>query len=183
MCDKILKLNVGCGLDYRESTDTVQWINVDINETTKADIHHDLHIALPIEDLSVDHVYAGHVIEHCGFHVVTYCIGDWIRTLKIGGTISIRTPDLEALAKEYVDGTINHLAFVQQAYGGGYRSVRGSVHCLTIDWKWILSNFFAFGCGNIERHEGGRWELCVTAVKEKHVVMPIPPRDLYETIK
>lgn len=53
------KLNLGCGFDYRPG-----WVNLDSNDSIKADIHHDLEKKLPFEDNPFDEVFAGQVIEH-----------------------------------------------------------------------------------------------------------------------
>ena len=172
----MIKLNLGCGNDFRDGDG---WVNIDMNPKFRADIYHDLHKPLPFDDLSVDHVYASHVLEHCGFHVVNYCVADWVRVLKIGGTIDIITPDLRTLAEDYIKSSSFYPNFVNRVFGGGYRSVRGSVHNICVDASWLRGQLWSWGCGEIEQYQHDKWELCMRAVKAKHVSSSIPPIDLY----
>lgn len=67
-------LNLGCGLDYRESTTTEQWTNLDIDREVKADLYGDASNMLYLEtrkgNLGVvgpnvfDHIYSHHSLEH-----------------------------------------------------------------------------------------------------------------------
>jgi len=174
-----LNLNLGCSTDYRESTEDDKWVNIDLNPNVKADIYHDLHTPLPFDDLSVDHIYASHVLEHCGFHVVNYCVADWVRVLKIGGTINIRTPDLRSMAEEYVRVPEFYLRFMQGVFGGGYRSKVGSTHQICVDWPWLNGQLWTWGCTDIKRYGGDKWELCVTARKATHNPREIPAIDVF----
>jgi len=54
-----MKINLGCGNDYRE-----EWVNVDFNKEIKADEYIDLELPLPYEDNSVDEVLLDNTLEH-----------------------------------------------------------------------------------------------------------------------
>jgi len=58
------KLNLGCGNDYKKSTNNVKWTNLDFNKEVKADIYHDLNKKLPFKDNEFDYILADNVIEH-----------------------------------------------------------------------------------------------------------------------
>jgi SAM-dependent methyltransferase len=54
-----MKLNLGCGNDYREG-----WVNVDRGDC-KCDVEHDLfEFPYPFEDSSVDAIFLSHMMEH-----------------------------------------------------------------------------------------------------------------------
>lgn len=57
-------LNLGCGRDYRASTDDEVWLNCDKEKSIKADVYFDLEKAWPLEDSKYDYLFASHVIEH-----------------------------------------------------------------------------------------------------------------------
>ena len=41
-------LNLGSGLDYRESTEEIKWVNLDCDRKIKADIYTDLEKNFPV---------------------------------------------------------------------------------------------------------------------------------------
>lgn len=61
---RIRGLNLGCGPDYRESTDEIEWVNVD-NGICKCDIHVDIEEAHLYPDWGeFDRIEAIQVLEH-----------------------------------------------------------------------------------------------------------------------
>lgn len=57
-------LNLGCGNDYRESTNEVKWINADKGDC-KVDARMDIEWGIwPFEESSFDEIYAIQVLEH-----------------------------------------------------------------------------------------------------------------------
>lgn len=94
-----LKLvNLGCGTHYHAA-----WINLDVNPLAKDVGLLDLNRPLPFIDDSVDVVYLSHVIEHFAFEDGKRVLGDIFRVLKPQGVIRIVTPDLESLARSYLE--------------------------------------------------------------------------------
>ena len=55
----MIKINLGCGKDYREG-----WINVDFNKEVKADIYADLSKRLPFDNNYSDLILLDNVLEH-----------------------------------------------------------------------------------------------------------------------
>ena len=81
-----MKLNLGCGDDYREG-----YINIDRIVMPKLDMQHDLEdIPLPFEDNSVDHTYASHVLEHIRNYMPL--VEDLHRISKPGASMEIVVP-------------------------------------------------------------------------------------------
>ncbi len=88
-----LILEIGCG-DKKDHADS---IGLDIRMTDKVDLVADAR-KLPFIDGCFDLVYTSHTIEHLSHREVRTIITDWIRVLRIGGTLEIRCPDLRARA-------------------------------------------------------------------------------------
>jgi len=91
--EKIVKLNLGCGTDYREG-----FINVDNSPYIKTDIKFDLDTyPFPFKDNSVDYINCTAVIEH--LKDMLKFMEEIHRILKKGGKIRFRVP----LAGTFVD--------------------------------------------------------------------------------
>jgi SAM-dependent methyltransferase len=58
---------------------------------------------LPLPSASAQGVYASHVLEHLAFVDFQKAIRETYRVLKPGGTFRLVVPDLETLARRYVD--------------------------------------------------------------------------------
>ena len=83
---KKIKLNLGCGKNYREG-----FINVDSSPYIKKDLTLDLNkYPLPFDDNSVDYVLAMAIIEH--LNDMKSFIEEIHRILKVGGKIRFRVP-------------------------------------------------------------------------------------------
>lgn len=84
--EKEVKLNLGCGIDYKEG-----WVNIDYNKDLKADIHLDIDKdPLPFEDSSVDYILLKHVLEHIS-DMIRFMEECW-RVLKPDATMAISSP-------------------------------------------------------------------------------------------
>jgi SAM-dependent methyltransferase len=64
---------------------------------------HDLRKGIPFPDNSVDAVYHSHVIEHIDRNAVATFLREIYRVLKPGGIQRIVAPDLEPLARRYLE--------------------------------------------------------------------------------
>lgn len=88
-----LRLNLGCGKDYKEG-----FINVDNSPYLKKDLEWDLDkYPLPFKDGSVDYILALAVIEH--LKDMKAFLEEAHRLLKMGGKLRFRVP----LAFTHVD--------------------------------------------------------------------------------
>lgn len=87
---KLLKINVGCGRDYREG-----WVNTDVSEDVRCDYLCDIGKQfLPASEEEAELVYISGVLEQIGpnselIHAFNEC---W-RVLKPGGIIQIVVPN------------------------------------------------------------------------------------------
>lgn len=91
-----MKLNVGCGTDYRRG-----WENVDIavNELVTPDTVASV-AALPYPDCHFTHAYASHVLEHVPWADVELAVGHLHRVLVPGGRLCVVGPNVASMSWE-----------------------------------------------------------------------------------
>ncbi|MEW6237616.1 MAG: methyltransferase domain-containing protein [Candidatus Omnitrophota bacterium] len=97
MSDKTL-LNLGCGKRYHPD-----WINIDLASRDPNVIAYDLSQGIPFGDGSMDAVYHSHMLEHLRRSDARFCLLECFRVLKPGGVIRIATPDMERIARQYLE--------------------------------------------------------------------------------
>jgi predicted SAM-dependent methyltransferase len=90
-------LNLGCGNKFH-----TEWTNVDFVSTGKGVIAHDLLRGIPFPDNSFKVVYHSHVLEHFPKRKAAEFIKECYRVLSPGGIIRIAVPDLEQIARNYI---------------------------------------------------------------------------------
>lgn len=98
-----VKLNVGCGTDYKEG-----WINIDNNsdnniEDGKLDLNWDLRNPLPFPEGSVDYIFNEHFVEHLTVEESQKIIRDFMRVLKPNGVLRIAMPNLVDAVDNYLN--------------------------------------------------------------------------------
>ena len=94
-----IKLNLGCGTDYKEG-----WINIDNNSDKnikKLDVLWDLRNPLPIPEKTVDFIFHEHLLEHLTVGEGINFLKECLRILKPKGVMRIAIPDLEETVKDY----------------------------------------------------------------------------------
>jgi predicted SAM-dependent methyltransferase len=90
-------LNIGCGATFHGD-----WVNVDAAPASPDVIAHDLASGLPFPDGHFQAVYASHVLEHFDPDGGMRLLRDCHRVLQPGGIARIVVPDLEPIAKSYL---------------------------------------------------------------------------------
>lgn len=105
----MLNLNLGSGTTRKQD-----YLSVDLY--ADADLEVDLRNPLPFDNETVDNIYACHVIEHFSRDEWEEIYPDWVRVLKIGGTIEIRCPDIVKSCQQLIDNP-NELRSLQILYG------------------------------------------------------------------
>lgn len=85
-----MKINIGCGRDYREG-----WVNTDISLATKADFYFDIgKETLLMEGDQAELVYISGVLEQIGPNdELRHALNECHRLLKPGGMIQIVVPN------------------------------------------------------------------------------------------
>lgn len=87
-----LRLNLGCGNDRRDG-----WINVDLREDV-ADVVCDVRKLEGYADGEVDEILAEDILEHFPETETADILAEWARVLRPDGTLTVKTPNLLALA-------------------------------------------------------------------------------------
>lgn len=115
-------LNIGCGENRREG-----WVNLDVVPRGEDAMVHDASQPLPFEDNTADMTYCSHILEHLPRQVAPQLVGECLRVLKPGGVARFVVPDLETLARLYLES-------LQGALSGDEDAAR--------QYEWILLELF-----------------------------------------
>jgi len=103
-----MKLHLGCGTKKKEG-----WINIDSVAALQPDLVYDISQPLPYDDLTVDEVLAEDLLEHFDKYLRFVVFYEWVRVLKIGGTITLQVPDFKkTLLKYFKFGYDNFVDFI-----------------------------------------------------------------------
>lgn len=110
----MVTLDLGCG-DKKKAD-----IGVDIRKVEGVtDYVLDISQPLPFEDCKFSAIIASDVFEHFPRAKIVSILKEWIRVLEHGGTITIKTPNINTLALAYVHGKIDGWEFARKMYGNG----------------------------------------------------------------
>jgi predicted SAM-dependent methyltransferase len=90
-------LNLGCGNRFHRD-----WVNVDFTSTGENVLAHNLTLGVPFPDNHFDVVYHSHVLEHFTKAAGAAFIQECFRVIRPGGVIRVAVPDLERIAREYL---------------------------------------------------------------------------------
>lgn len=96
--DRPRLLNLGCGARFHDA-----WINVDLQPIDNAVRRHDVGRRLPFPDQHFSAVYHSHLLEHLPPPAALALIQECFRVLQPGGTLRIAVPDLEDIARLYLE--------------------------------------------------------------------------------
>ncbi len=108
--EKSLRLHLGCGTNKLPG-----WVNVDSVKDCQPDLLHDLAKPLAFTDLSVDAILAEGLLEHFDKYMRYAVFSDWVRVLKIGGTITVGVPNFKKIIFRYFKFEFNN--FVDTIFG------------------------------------------------------------------
>lgn len=91
-------VNLGCGRRVHP-----QWVNFDFVASVPGVQQADLRKGIPLPDQSADAIYHAHVLEHFGRPDGERLLKECCRVLKPGGVIRVVVPDLEQIARDYLE--------------------------------------------------------------------------------
>ena len=91
-------LNIGCGRRYHGD-----WVNLDLETADTNVIRHDVNQGLPFEEGKFAAVYHSHILEHLEPKEGRKLIEECYRVLRPGGILRIAVPDLECIARLYLE--------------------------------------------------------------------------------
>ena len=93
-----LLVNIGCGSTWHPA-----WVNLDMRPVSPQVRSWDVAGGLPFGDAEVQACYASHVLEHLSRPQAKALLNECWRVLRPGGVLRLAVPDLEAIAREYLD--------------------------------------------------------------------------------
>ena len=102
-------LNLGCGSHFNSD-----WTNVDFISTGEGIIAHNLRQGIPFADRTFDVVYHSHVLEHFPKNEAEFFLQECYRVLESQGIIRVVIPDLEQIARLYLQSLENALQGSQE---------------------------------------------------------------------
>ena len=139
----VLNLNLGCGPMIVPG-----YINCDKYDEN-ADVMCDV-TELPFDSDSVDTIYASHIIEHFDFMEAFDVLTEWKRVLKVGGILSIETPDLLGICIEFVAADEERRVSL---YGNLFATpwIEGQTHKFLYTEAQLYSSLMWLEFRNIER--------------------------------
>ena len=92
-----MKLNLGCGYDYKEG-----WINVDAYTPQYVDVFDYVETLRKFKRMTVDHIYAAHVLEHLSQKDARKAVRRWYNLLKIDGIVEIIVPNIPVIIEKWI---------------------------------------------------------------------------------
>jgi cephalosporin hydroxylase/predicted SAM-dependent methyltransferase len=92
------RLNLGCGKRFHRG-----WLNLDVVPVDPAVIAHDLLDPLPLDDATCSVVYHSHALEHLPKDRAPDILAECYRVLAPDGILRIAVPDLETIARLYLE--------------------------------------------------------------------------------
>lgn len=99
--------------------------NIDVIEHPNVDIVQDLekHPHLPFKDVSVDLVYASHILEHLCWTTKTLqkILSEISRILKKGAVVIIKAPDFDLLVEKYKESGLDNWDVQALILGGWFK--------------------------------------------------------------
>ena len=91
-------VNLGCGSRFHPA-----WTNVNFVSTGEGVLAHDISKGIPFADASFDVVYHSHLLEHFPKANAKSFIQDCCRVLRPHGILRVAVPDLEQIARTYLE--------------------------------------------------------------------------------
>ncbi len=125
-------LNLGCGHRWHP-----EWTNVDYVSTHPEVIPYDLTQGIPFPDVSFDVVYHSHILEHLPKSKSNLFLKECYRVLRPKGILRVAVPDLERIARLYLEALERALAG-SQGWAAAY--------------EWILLEMYD---QTVRNHPGG----------------------------
>lgn len=119
------------------------WVNLDSSADFPGVITHDLRRGLPFPDENFDAVYGSHVLEHLEPDAAARLLRECHRVLRPEGIVRIVVPDLEAIAKLYLESLAE--------------AATGDIHA-AFRYDWALLELYD---QSVRTVSGGRMASCL----------------------
>ena len=153
-----LTLNIGCGdRTYTEYPSGYKCINVDERLLSGVDEVMDAG-KLRFPDNHFDYILASDIIEHFPIVKTGVILKEWLRVLKIGGTIEFRLPNLAVICSNYIRGKADAELTSWLLYGG--QEYSGNFHYVCFDRGWFSAMIKNYGLIEVDYKEiGNNFEM------------------------
>ena len=125
-------LNLGCGRRFHPA-----WTNVNFTSSGEGVISHNLAKGIPFPDNSFDVVYHSHLLEHFTTIAAESFFKECYRVLRPQGILRVVVPDLEQIAKTYLEA-------LEKANSGSQE--------WAANYDWILLEMYD---QTVRNHSGG----------------------------
>jgi len=140
-----IRLNLGCGNDYKEG-----YTNVDLDSPLADKRCGLLWFMKSSSDNSVTEVLADHVLEHLTFEEEKEFFTNLKRILIPGGSAIIKVPDFQWLCETFLYAEENDYKFYTTGsnddfFGGGYDADKR--------WSFLMATFFGHQDGKHQLHK------------------------------
>lgn len=145
--NKLIKLNLGCGSDYKKG-----YINVDIRNNIGADLVHDINTPFTLKGNIVSEVVAQDIFEHLTIEQQTSLLAELFRLMTYRGKLFVRIPNNEAIWKKFSnDPDVRNLFLFGDASESGVWGAHKSGHTLNSFIELArLSGFEIVKCSKVE---------------------------------
>ena len=97
---KKIKFNLGCAEDIKISTDTDEWINIDLFPIAPGVIQANA-LELPFKDNVALEILASHFVEHLELIEIYVAFKEWHRVLHRDGKLIIIVPDMDIISSRW----------------------------------------------------------------------------------
>lgn len=140
-----MKLHLGCGSKYINN-----FINIDILDSSKADIICDVVSLEVFQEKTIDLIYACHVLEHFGRNKYKDALKRWFDLLKPNGILRLSVPDIEACFNFY-SKTKELDKIIGLLYGKQDNPY--NIHYIGFDFNSIKTSLIDIGFKEIKRYD------------------------------
>lgn len=153
-----LRLNLGAGEDRRDG-----YLSVDLRSDI-ADLLADV-TRLPFADESVAEILASDLLEHFPATRTVQILAEWHRVLVPGGKLTLRVPNLLALAKLLVEHPHTRPDVIRNIYGGHRWGPDGAWDTHHTGWTPDMLHAELKGTGFLVMNDDGDLNNTVTAMR------------------
>lgn len=134
------KLHLGCGSKYIPG-----FVHIDSTHYRHLDYCADVSHLPMIPDLSVDLIYACHVLEHFDRSSFPMVLQEWYNKLNSGGVLRLSVPDFESIVDVYLsEGFKDGLSGLIGLLVGGQRDA-SDFHKMIFDYNLLSSCLYDAG--------------------------------------
>lgn len=166
---KPVRLHLGCGKRYIPG-----FLHIDAQLYPHVDVVSDIANLELIPDVSVDLIYASHVLEHFGRWEFDGVLAEWFRVLKPGGVLRLAVPDFAVCAKLYYEkGLADGLNGLIGLICGGQRD-QHDFHKMIFDEPFLTRALEEVGFSRVHRWD---WRMTEHAAVDDYSQAYIPHLD------